>query len=313
METDQLVDQTETINGTPIKIIKRQTDIVPIVFEQFDQRVDLINVSLTTAMNTSPFDKSYCGPPDDVRSLIPYSQTYARSNNLRSDNFIIFLDYLERINSIQEFSPDSNQLYVYRDKTHRNLFGFDLFRKSPYAEMQHCMGGDWLNWNTLSQRPKSRNKKKALQRINESEAPLVLNISLDGFWFNTARMKEEFRKARTDHLMKVMTNGVRHLQAYWRGQEKYRHYSMDDIPEINLGEYDLTSEEVTQEQLNKRAENFSTLISGLKKLDLIILSESQKPIPTCPPQKVEHLETLVLKTFEVDRILFPGKYQSSNY
>jgi hypothetical protein len=245
-------------------------------------------------------DRHYCTPPPQTEALIEYSQRYARSDNLKQDNFLIFLDYLGRINSMSEFSPDFEEVYVYRDKKHRNLFGLNLWRKSPYAKMRICMGGEWLDWNSYrkSERPKIRKVEKVARRINGNEAPLVLNISLDGFWFNSARMKEEFEKARIDHIMKVATNQRRELQAHWRGDKKYLHYSIDYLPEVSLDEYEFTPEEVTPEQLQTRKRNLTYLISQLKKPSLIVLSESQRPIPTCPPNKVEHLETLILQILE---------------
>jgi len=301
MQSDQLADLTENINGTSVNVIKRQTDIVPIIFERFDKRVDLVNVSTLYGMGIDSihtYDVDSC-PPRDVNLLIPYSRTF-----IKPRNFICFLDYLDRINSMHEYYPDNERVETYRMESFFRLFGFDLFKKSPYAELQHCTGGRWLRWNSSlnwNNNPKSKRRtiEKTAKRINKSTAPLVVNISLDAFHFLDSELNEGAGKPLRDYTFLVLKNGLREMQALLTGQNKYLHYSSAPLlEEPDPSFYSYTAEKVTQENYRTRRENLSRLIRGLRKPDLIVVSESQRPIPTCPPERVEHLESMVFSILE---------------
>ena len=302
MQIDQLVDLTENINGTTVNVIKRQTDIVPIVFEQFNQGVDFIHIGCVSAMGIDTihtYDVN-SSPPSNIGLLIPYSRNF-----IKPRNFICFLDYLGRINSIHQYHPDNEKINTYREKTFSSLFGFDLYRKSPAAELQHCTGGRWLRWNSFNlgwnNNPKSKRRtiQKVAKRVNKSTAPLVVNVSLDSFNFLESELNEGARKEMWNYTMRVCGNGLREMQALWNGQDKYLHYSSEPLlKEHDPDFYSFTAEKVTEEDYRIRRQNFLGLIRELRKPELVVVSESQKPIPTCPPERVEHLEAMVFSILE---------------
>jgi len=301
METDRLVSKVVEIGGVEVKIIPRQADIVPIVFEQFDRRVDIMHVSNMNIMGTSDIITSDVDsyPAGEVNSLIEFARTF-----IEPTNFICYLDFLDRINGIHNHPPVTENVYTYRKNAFRKLFGHDICKRGPYAEYQRCMGGNWLNWNTLSQRAKKRTISKATEFINQSKAPLVININLDAFQYLFSRENEKLREEKSKYFAKVFTNAYRQTQSYWLGKETYEHYSSAPLlVEPDPKDYTFEEEEITEEQLKNKVQNLSRLINSLKKPDLLVVSNSQKPIPTCPPEKTEYLESMVLRILEIQEIM----------
>ena len=94
---------------------------------------------------------------------------------------------------------------------------------------------------------------------------------------------------------KVWSNGFRQSAAYWNGEKTFLCYSSASLlNEPSLSDFTFQEEECNEEDIRKREERVGHLLGMIRKPDLVIVSTSQKPIPTSLPDKREELEERIM-------------------
>ena len=94
----------------------------------------------------------------------------------------------------------------------------------------------------------------------------------------------------------MWSNGFRESAAYWQGRDTFRCYSsVGLLNEPHLDDFTFQEEECSEEEIQKREERVGHLLGMIRRPDLVIVSQSQKPIPTSLPDKKEVLEQRIMK------------------
>jgi len=297
MYTDRLIaghGKMGLVTSLGIEVIECQADIVPRIYEKFKgTAVDFLHIGAFSGMRSGEFHTHDVDvvPLSDVNKLVDYSRTF-----LSPSNFIQPLVYFGKLVSVYQFNPRVEMV-----EAHKEQFGLSLARRTLKAGYEPCMQGHWLVWQNmftnhiLDLKPKVMKIEDTASRINKSSLPFVVNISLDSLQYLRSNKTQRAREREASIHAGVLTNGLRESGAYWQGRDTFQCYSSAPLlNEPSLNDFTFQEEECGEENLQRRVENVANFLSLMRKPDLVVVSTSQKPIPTSLPDKREMLEQRIM-------------------
>ncbi len=300
MYTDALVAGRGTIANVTypcIELYDSQIDIVSRLIEKHDgdgKAIDFVHISAYSPMEMQLMhtrDVSVL-PPKDVTEMNEYVQQHF---NHRS--FVLPLLYCGVLSSIYYFNPRGEQIAAYKENKGLNVWTRTLDAHYQRFNGGHCMVyKNYFNDVIWSPKPRDRTIKEMVSKINKNTIPFVVSINLDALQYICGTIKERVQEMRMKSLAGVMTNPLRNMQALWQGEQKYVHYSSQPLLEqLTTDDFDFSDESCTQEEIRVRGEKICHFLQNVRKPDLVMISRSQKPIPSCPPKQWKELESSVLE------------------
>ena len=298
MYTDRLIAQhgkVRMVTSLGIEVIERQADIVPRIVEKYKETlVDFVQIGAFSGMHSGTFhtyDVDVAPPYYDIERLVDYSRTF-----LDPAHFVQPLVYLEKLASIYQFNPRQKKVVEYKEQ-----FGLSLARRTLKASYERCMQGHWLVWqdwsscHLLDLKSKEMEKEEVAARLNNSSLPLVVNISLDALQYLRSHKTEKAIRTDAGIRANVWSNGFRESAAYWQGRDTFQYYSSAGLlVEPRLNDFIFEEEECREEEIQKREDGIAHLLTMMRKPDLVVVSRSQKPIPTSLPDKRVELEARIM-------------------
>ena len=283
------------VTSLGVEVIDCQADIVPRIYEKYKgTAVDFLHIGAYSGMRSCDFHTHDVDvvPPSDVGKLVDYSRTF-----LSPANFIQPLVYFGKLASVYQFNPRAEMV-----EAHKEQFGWSLARRTLKASYQPGLHGHWMVWENMfttcpvtNFKPKGMSQEDTASRINRSSLPFVVNITLDSLQYLRSIKTQRTREREAEIHAGVWTNGLRESAAYWQGKDTFQCYSSAPLlNEPSLNDFNFQEEECGEENLQRRVENVANFLSLMRKPDLVVVSTSQKPIPTSLPDKREMLEQRIM-------------------
>jgi len=299
MQTDNLViGRKESITKSAfsaIELYDKQVDIVSRILEKYDgKKIDFVHISAYSPMgvqemHTYDVDSK---PPRDRTKIKEYLQRF-----FDHTNFVGPLIYYGLLSSMYHINPRFEEIAAYKENR-----GWSVSTRTLDADYIPFNAGcrmvytNYFDDVILSPRYKFRSMKKLLSNINQNQIPLVVSINLDALQYTDRVMKKDVEEKRMKIWAGVMTNPLRNAQANWNGERNYQHYSSEPLLEqLTADDFNFFDEICSPEEKNKRIARVNNFFKGVRKPELVMITRSQKPIPSCPPSQCGELEQCILE------------------
>lgn len=304
--SDQLLMRTEVVHGVQLEVVNRSPSLLPRLVALFPKEyVDLLVVTGIDVMYNGVLHSSNIEvrPPSSMEDLIPYSQQVCSPRN-----WLCAADYAGKIRTITVCYPYEGKLHAYKEKQ-----GFHPKTRTLHSYYAECMGGNRVVWQYLWMDPqfppiwfsyvtaRTISPQRLARGLKKSTHPFVVAIDLNGFHAMRQEMSEEKKRAYVQDSCQFLTNARRMQEAYLTRQSTYASYPSDfnledqKKPEDYIG----VAERCTEQDYEQRLANLKTILLQAKKEPaLISLSRSQVPLASVPPDRVDDLESRVLRALK---------------